>query len=336
MPILSYSQLSATTIINNLTTALSGNQLGSGVVTNDSPHNARAFSGSYLSPTDIQAGIQLVFQTGALTGLSRTIEEVINNGTYTEFITSVDPAYTFNDWPTGPAVGDKFLVFASPVNFAAVRKGGGGGGIDTTGLVAGSGSIADNVAANLLLRYIADHVGGLPPSGAEILLETYLQTVNLSGFLLTGVLPSFAAFVQLGQFDVSANSLTGALPSFGTCPILQEIYLNDNGFTGIIPSFAACRDLRNFIATNNLFSGYTPTCFVNQVNLGAIDLSNNAIANDADINMILADLIQSLSVPGGRVTCTVTLTGGTNAAPTGQGLLDKIALNAAGWTVTTN
>jgi hypothetical protein len=210
------------------------------------------------------------------------------------------------------------------------------GGIDTTGLVAGSGSIADNVAANLLLRYIADHVGGSPPSGAEILLETYLQTVNLSGYLSTGVLPSFAAFVQLGQFDVSSNPLTGALPSFGTCPLLQEIYLNDNGFTGIIPSFAACTDLRNFIANNNLFSGYIPTCFENQANLGAINLSNNAIANDADINQILADLISSLSLPG-RVACTVNLTGGTNAAPTGQGLLDKITLNGtAGWTVTTN
>jgi hypothetical protein len=132
MPILSYSQLSATTIINNLTTALGGNQLGSGVVTNDTPHNARTFSSSYLSPTDIQTGIQIVFQTGALKGLSRTIEEVINNGTYTEFITSVDPAYTFNDWPTGPAVGDKFLVFASPVNFAAVRKGGEVGSSKTT------------------------------------------------------------------------------------------------------------------------------------------------------------------------------------------------------------
>lgn len=32
----------------------------------------------------------------------------------------------------------------------------------------------------------------------------------------------------------------------------------------------------------------------------------------------------------------INLSGGTNAAPTGQGLTDKATLITAGWTVTTN
>jgi hypothetical protein len=63
---------------------------------------------------------------------------------------------------------------------------------------------------------------------------------------------------------------------------------------------------------------------------------NNAITNSADINLILADLRYSKENIVGRVNCTVRLEGGTNAAPTGQGVTDKAYLNANGWTVTTN
>ena len=65
-------------------------------------------------------------------------------------------------------------------------------------------------------------------------------------------------------------------------------------------------------------------------------MRTNAITAAADINAILADLVTSTGI-GGRVGCTVQLEGGTNAAPTGQGITDKATLNAIeGWTVTTN
>jgi hypothetical protein len=76
--------------------------------------------------------------------------------------------------------------------------------------------------------------------------------------------------------------------------------------------------------------------FATQTNLATLDMSVNAITAAADINAILADLVTS-SALGSRVACTVTLEGGTNAAPTGQGITDKATLNAIdGWTVTTN
>jgi hypothetical protein len=64
-------------------------------------------------------------------------------------------------------------------------------------------------------------------------------------------------------------------------------------------------------------------------------MSVNAITAVADINAILADLRTSYDLVG-RVACTVKLEGGTNAAPTGQGITDKTFLNSNGWTVTTN
>lgn len=70
--------------------------------------------------------------------------------------------------------------------------------------------------------------------------------------------------------------------------------------------------------------------FSNQEGLQPVgwNFSGAAITNT---NQILAEAVAS-GVSGG----TLDLSGGTNAAPTGQGLIDKATLILAGWTVTTN
>lgn len=68
-------------------------------------------------------------------------------------------------------------------------------------------------------------------------------------------------------------------------------------------------------------------------NTGAPDLiaDGNAITNT---NAILAVYV---AYSGFRIgDGVIDLSGGTNAAPTGQGLTDKATLIAANWTVTTN
>ena len=66
------------------------------------------------------------------------------------------------------------------------------------------------------------------------------------------------------------------------------------------------------------------------------NLSGNDIDAAADINAILADLVINEAAGDSGRDCTVDLSGGTNAAPTGQGVTDVGTLTAAGWTVTTN
>lgn len=61
-----------------------------------------------------------------------------------------------------------------------------------------------------------------------------------------------------------------------------------------------------------------------------IDFSGCAL-DVTSINLILARCVAA-----GVTTCTITLNGGTNAAPAGQGAVDKAALIGAGNTVTTN
>jgi hypothetical protein len=100
-----------------------------------------------------------------------------------------------------------------------------------------------------------------------------------------------------------------------------------------MPSFAPCTALTSFTIRQTDLNSIPIGCFNTQANLATIHLGTNSLPA-AMVNRVLASLVVSLALPG-RVTCTVTLNGGTNAAPTGQGATDKQTLIDAGWTVTT-
>jgi hypothetical protein len=156
---------------------------------------------------------------------------------------------------------------------------------------------------------------------------------NSNGAL--GPVPSFATFTALTNWSWHGNpACTGALPSFAACTALTNFISNSNSLSGTIPSFATCTKVVEFELYNNSFSGVVAGSFATQKSLSYIDMSGNALPAAA-VNQVLADFVVSLGISG-RVVCTVTLSGGTNAAPTGQGILDKATLVAAGWTVTTN
>lgn len=64
------------------------------------------------------------------------------------------------------------------------------------------------------------------------------------------------------------------------------------------------------------------------------NLAGNALDADS-VNEVLSYMVAQFpeAVSGELI---LTLTGGTNAAPTGQGLINKATLISNGWTVTTN
>jgi hypothetical protein len=166
---------------------------------------------------------------------------------------------------------------------------------------------------------------------------TLLTIFNVSSNAFSGTLPSFATCTLLTIFSVSSNAFSGTLPSFATCTLLTSFNVSSNAFSGTLPSFATCTLLTGFSVggvTGNQFSGVTAGSFATQKSLNTANFAINALPAAA-VNQILADFVVSLGISG-RVVCTVTLSGGTNAAPTGQGILDEATLIAAGWTVTTN
>ena len=165
---------------------------------------------------------------------------------------------------------------------------------------------------------------------------TSLVTFHCYNNQFSGVLPSFSTCTSLVTFYCHLNQFSGVLPSFSACTSLVNFQCHLNQFSGVLPSFSTCTSLVTFYCSSNQFSGYTADSFKTQKNLSLCDMRYNAITNAADINLILADLRYSKENIVGRVNCVVELQGGTNAAPTGQGVIDKDYLNANGWTVTTN
>lgn len=174
-----------------------------------------------------------------------------------------------------------------------------------------------------------DGVGIFPPLGAFTNLTTI--AINVNAF--SGNMPSFAPCTALVTFTANANSFSGTLPSFAPCTALVNFTVNQCSFSGVLPSFAACVNLVSFNAGLNAFTGTVAGSFATQKSATLLAFGVNALSSAA-VNQILADCVASLG--GGRVACTVTLQGGTNGAPTGQGIIDKAALITAGWTVVTN
>lgn len=123
-----------------------------------------------------------------------------------------------------------------------------------------------------------------------------LATVNLD-----------AVVTVSGDFQIAACPLITAL-SF---PVLQTITANANFFTNqAMTSFSA----PNWVPTDGT----------------TLDFSGCALT-DTSVNHILAR-----AVAAGMTSGTINLFGGTNSAPTGQGILDAATLTTAGVAVTTN
>lgn len=149
--------------------------------------------------------------------------------------------------------------------------------------------------------------------------------------------PSFAANIALQHFGAGNGcfgAVTGSLPSFATCTQLQLFQIDNSTFTGTIPDFSPCTALTSWSASGHTFTGVTAGSFATQASLATLNLFFGNLTSAA-VNQVLADCVASLSLPG-RVTCTVSLNGLTNGAPTGAGVTNKATLQAAGWTVTTN
>ena len=171
-----------------------------------------------------------------------------------------------------------------------------------------------------------------------------LQHLDVQGNLFSG--PFLLSSTALNYIDIHVTGLSGTLPSIlGSSPGLVFFQSYKNYFQGAVPSFASSTGLTHLGLIDGGLSSSPAGSFATQANLTSLSFYNNCIGcgsnpyvgggfSAAVVNQILADLVASLALPG-RVVCTVNLAQWA-AAPTGQGLLDKATLIAAGWTVTTD
>ncbi len=158
-----------------------------------------------------------------------------------------------------------------------------------------------------------------------------LLSIDVSNNLLLSYLSIRAT--DIINLDVSSNSVLSTL-EIGHCPnlttpilsnSLHTIYMDNTNFTSIdISNCTGLDQLSAFVAS------LTNVDFTNNPIISNIRLTGCDIADSNNINALLAYLV-SINFVG-----ILYIDGGTNAAPTGQGILDVATLIGNGASVTTN
>tara|TARA_B110000285_G_scaffold214820_1_gene260581 strand:+ start:2316 stop:3158 length:843 start_codon:yes stop_codon:yes gene_type:complete len=179
------------------------------------------------------------------------------------------------------------------------------------------------------LRYIDCsfnfNMGGSPP-----LLPTSIIVCDLISSGMSGNIPSLNGLINLERFRLTYNSLTGTIPSVSGSPLLTNFQLHNNQLTGDIPDFSNCINMFIFDIDGNQLTGYVGGAVATTI--FRLNWQNNLLTASA-VNTILSECVAA-NVSGPNRIINVGGTG--NAAPTGQGLIDKNTLISRSWSVTTN
>ena len=182
-----------------------------------------------------------------------------------------------------------------------------------------------------------------------------IQEMYIHGNVLSTPLPSLTEMTSLQVFSCRINQLTGFIPSLSGLGALQRFYCAINKLTGFIPSLSGLTNLEHFVAFKNQLTGSIPdlsglgaltifNCATNQLTDFAGGSVSNTLARfmaqDNQLTPTAINAILAAFVAAGRTiadgVCVLNLAGTGNAAPTGQGLIDKAELDSRGWEVTTN
>lgn len=174
----------------------------------------------------------------------------------------------------------------------------------------------DIIHTEFLFPNLTDIPNGVFAFGAN----TALTTLSAPLLVTTDDTITFNDCTSLTTVDLSSlqTCLIGFL-FFYNCPLLTTLLLPSLVTVGSNVDGNGCTSLTTFSVP-----AWLPT------NGTAIDLNGCALLA-ASVNQILARCVAA-----GVTTCVIDLSGGTNAAPTGQGIVDKADLITAGNTVTTN
>lgn len=193
------------------------------------------------------------------------------------------------------------------------------------------------------------------PSVFSNVIEAAMGIADSSSVIISYPLLAVSYFdIVLSNGNVTSISfpLLTCAPTeqiFGACPLLVSLslpLLRESGPPNVfddfyvaggtslvalsLPSYVSCGGLFSTRGCTNMVSITLNAAVIFQDNGQSIDCFGCAL-NVATVNTILRRCAVS-----GLTTCIIDLSGGTSAAPTGQGIIDAATLTLAGCTVTTN
>ena len=169
--------------------------------------------------------------------------------------------------------------------------------------------------------------GALP--AFNLLPELIRIEMDTCGF--TGTIPDFSGCTKMQVIRLAANALSGSFPSLLLMPSLNNVYCTSCGLSGAVPSFANNPLLTSVQFDNNDFTSWTSHVVPLALTTMLLQTNNMPVL---EVNKVLADF--AFNIASRPAVGTLNLSGVGMAAPTGQGLIDKAAIIARGWTCTTN
>ena len=163
--------------------------------------------------------------------------------------------------------------------------------------------------------------------------KDYIYYVHLAYNQLSGTIPGFANLSQLYQLRLYNNNFTG-IAQFTNLPRLRYFWCHNNQIAGQIPDFTECPILYYLVMYNNQFTTYKSGSFKSITQIRYIDLGRNSLTQTS-VNQIISDLYDNyLAAPRGSVT--IQLSGGSNAAPSGDSIDLITILESNGWDIRSN
>ena len=210
-----------------------------------------------------------------------------------------------------------------------------------------TGQIPD-ISGNTNLRAFVIGQNAITGNFPDISALTNLEHFRVNKCSLTGAVNNnINNLRKLKTFVINHNSFTGNLPWLKNATIMVTLHVHNNNLVGLLPNFTdmnehfdpANNGLKSVNCADNNFTGYSGTA-IPATHLKSFRVHNNNLSEDA-INNILSQLVAS----GKTFTAeelandeagVLKLEGGSNHAPTGQGLTDVTTLRNGNWTVTHN
>ena len=181
------------------------------------------------------------------------------------------------------------------------------------------------------LRFYSNAFTGNCPNFQQ--QKDYIGYVHLAFNQLSGTIPAFANLSQLSQLRLYNNNFTG-LSQFTNLPRLRYFWCHNNQIAGQIPDFSECPILYYLVMFNNQFTTYKSGSFKSITQIRYLDLGNNSLTQTS-VNQIISDLYDNyLTAP--RRSVTIQLSGGSNAAPSGNSLDLVTILESNGWDIRSN
>lgn len=199
-----------------------------------------------------------------------------------------------------------------------------------------------DINTNPVLTSVSMPVFATTAGAFNVTSNASITTLSFPSLASVGTNLTFFGNSSLTSIDFPILASVGSTMDFNTCVSLTSLSVPSLVSIGLDLAGYSCQSIvtMDFSTVTSLGSGIDVSLSTNlanfDINAPFVDTGIGLLLNDCNLTDVSVNKILAMGVAGATTTNDYELGGGTNAAPTGQGILDKATLIGAGNTVVTN